>query len=204
MFSQLRNIESAFKLVRGFCVVFMCCCLLLSGWVCWKSFEAVRLAEGKVYVLAGGAAIEALASSRGDNLAVEARDHVRRFHEAFFSLDPDNEVISRHIASALNLADVTAKRAYDNLREQGFYAGLIAGNISVRISVDSIALDTLAVPLSFTCFARETLVRSSSTVQRRLVTSGYLRQVSRSDQNPHGFLIERWQVLENRDLPAGR
>jgi hypothetical protein len=32
------------------------------------------------------------------------------------------------------------------------------------------------------------------------VTEGWLRNTSRSDNNPHGFLIERWAILDNRDL----
>jgi len=27
-----------------------------------------------------------------------------------------------------------------------------------------------------------------------------LRNVSRSDNNPHGFLIERWATIANKDL----
>jgi hypothetical protein len=37
-------------------------------------------------------------------------------------------------------------------------------------------------------------------VTRDLVTEGWLREVNRSDNNPHGFLIERWAIIENRDL----
>jgi len=27
-----------------------------------------------------------------------------------------------------------------------------------------------------------------------------VREVSRSDNDPHGYLIERWTILSNRDL----
>jgi hypothetical protein len=37
-------------------------------------------------------------------------------------------------------------------------------------------------------------------VTRDLVTEGWLRNISRSDNNPHGFLIERWNTIDNRDL----
>jgi hypothetical protein len=33
-----------------------------------------------------------------------------------------------------------------------------------------------------------------------LITEGNLRNVSRSDHNPHGFLIENWSTLENHDI----
>lgn len=45
----------------------------------------------------------------------------------------------------------------------------------------------------------------ASITTRSLMTEGSLRNVSRSDNNPHGFLIERWNTIDNRDLKtAGR
>ena len=103
-------------------------------------------------------------------------------------------------ARALYLADGTARRVYDNMKESGYYAGVISANISQRLSIDSIRLDLAGYPYAFRCYGQETIVRTTSVVTRSLVTEGYLRNVSRSDNNPHGFLIERWTILENRDI----
>jgi len=43
------------------------------------------------------------------------------------------------------------------------------------------------------------IIRSTSIVTRDLLTEGWLRNINRSDNNPHGFLIERWNILENKD-----
>jgi conjugative transposon TraK protein len=123
------------------------------------------------------------------------------FHHYFFTLDPDEKVIQTNIGNALNLADESAKKSYDNLKEQGFYNNLISANISQEIVVDSIRLDIDQYPFYFRCYATQKLIRSTSTVTRKLITQGYLRNVSRSDNNPHGFLIQRWETLENRDEP---
>jgi hypothetical protein len=66
--------------------------------------------------------------------------------------------------------------------------------------VDSVQLHTDRYPYPFRCYARQRLTRASSVVTRSLITEGALRSVSRSDNNPHGFLIERWTTIENRDL----
>jgi conjugative transposon TraK protein len=144
--------------------------------------------------------LEAFASDRKENIPVEARDHIRAFHQHFFSLDPDEKVITANLTRALYLADGSAKRLYDNLREAGYYAGIISGNISQQITVDSIALDMDAYPWYFRCYARQQIIRPTSIVTRNLVTEGWLRSISRSDNNPHGFLIERWNTMENKDL----
>lgn len=156
--------------------------------------------QEKIYVLANGKAIEAFASERKDNVPVEARDHIRTFHRLFFTLDPDEKVIQTNITKALYLADGAAKREYDNLSEGGFYSNIISANISQQINVDSISLDLSSYPYAFRCFCTQRIIRTTSIVSRSLITEGYLRNVSRSDNNPHGFLIERWATLENKDL----
>ncbi|MET0570449.1 MAG: conjugative transposon protein TraK [Pedobacter agri] len=199
MFDQLKNIDSAFSHIKRFSLFFLLCCLGISGFAIWKAFEIVKDAQQRVYVLVNGKAVEVFAGEKKDNLMVELRDHVKMFHYWFFTLDPDEKVIQGNIAKALNLADESGRKAYDNLKEQGFYNNLISANISLSVQVDSVQVDINSYPYAFRCFATQKLVRSSSTVFRKLATRGLVRSVSRSDNNPHGFLIERWETVENGD-----
>jgi hypothetical protein len=66
--------------------------------------------------------------------------------------------------------------------------------------VDSISIDIDQYPYRFRCYATQSIIRTTSIVSRSLITEGALRNVSRSDNNPHGFLIERWNTIENRDI----
>jgi conjugative transposon TraK protein len=109
-------------------------------------------------------------------------------------------VIAANISKALYLADRSAKSQYDNLKEKGYYTNLITANISQQIDVDSIKVSTKDYPYYFRCVAHEKLIRTTSILTRNLITEGWLRSVTRSDNNPHGFLIERWMILENRDI----
>lgn len=200
MFKQMKNIDTAFRHVRGFTLLVIVGSLALCGFTLYKSYQLVGSVQSKVYILANGKALEAYASDRKDNIPVEARDHVKTFHEYFFTLDPDDKVIQANLTKALYLADASAKRAYDNLKENGFFTNIISGNISQRIKVDSVQVDVNLYPYYFRCYATQNIIRTTSTVSRSLVTEGYLRNVSRSDNNPHGFLIERWTTIDNRDI----
>jgi conjugative transposon TraK protein len=173
---------------------------VLCGFAVYKSYRLVSQIQSKVYILANGKVLEAFASDRKDNIPVEARDHIKTFHQLFFTLDPDDKVIQANVTRAFYLADASAKREYDNLKENGYYANLISGNISQQITIDSVTVDLGTYPYPFRCYATQRLIRTTSTVFRSLVTAGYLRNVSRSDNNPHGFLIERWTAIENKDL----
>lgn len=202
MFKKLKNIDSAFKHVRGFTIVVVIAFSLVSLFALYKSFSLVSLMQNKIYILANAKALEAYASDRKDNIPIEARDHVKTFHSLFFTLDPDDKVIRDNVTKALYLADDTAKRIYDDLKENGYYAGVISGNISQTIKVDSVSVNTNAYPYPFRCYATQKIIRPTSIVNRSLITEGNLRNVSRSDNNPHGFLIERWNTIENRDISS--
>jgi conjugative transposon TraK protein len=154
----------------------------------------------RVFILANGKALEAYAADRKDNITVEARDHISMFHHYFFTLDPDEKVITNNITKALYLADGSAKKQYDNLKESGYYINLVSGNISQQIETDSIEININSYPYYFRFIGREKLIRTTSIVTRSLITEGYLRNVSRSDNNSHGFLIEKWTIIENKDL----
>ena len=200
MFKKMKNIDTAFRYVRGFTILVIVGCVVICCFTLYKSYSLVAEMQSKIYILANGKALEAYASERKDNIPVEAKDHVKVFHRLFFTLDPDDKAIQATITKALYLADGSAKRIYDDLKENGYYAGLISGNVNQTISVDSIAVDINEYPYRFRCYATQNIVRPTSITTRSLTTEGSLRNVSRSDNNPHGFLIERWNIIENRDL----
>lgn len=200
MFTKMKNLDTAFRDVRGFTMLVVLACAAITCYALYKSFSSVALMQDKVYILANGKALEAFASDRKDNVPVEARDHVRTFHQFFFSLDPDDKVIKANVTKALYLADNSVKRIYDDLKENGYYSGIISGNISQNVIVDSVRIEINEYPYRFKCYARQNIIRTTSILNRNLITEGTLRNVSRSDNNPHGFLIERFNTLENKDL----
>lgn len=203
MFKQLKNIDSAFQHIKKFSIAFLIANVLVMCFGIYKFCEIIYRERQTIHILYNGKVLEAFASDKKSNLGVELRDHIKTFHQYFFSLNPDDKAIQATIGRALYLADESAKKEYDNLRESGYYNNLISANISQEIEVDSIRLDINQNPYLFTCFATQKLVRSSSTVFRKLVTQGTVRDLKvQTDNNPHGFLIQKWETLVNTDVPA--
>jgi len=200
MFRQAKNIDSAFRQMRFFTLVVVVLSVALAVYSIYAGYEVQKAAHDKVFILANGKALEAYAADRKDNIPVEARDHVKMFHHFFFSLDPDDKVIQENVSKALYLADGSAKQQYDNLKENGYYTNLISGNISQEIKADSITINIDNYPFYFRFKGEQKIIRPTTIVTRSLVTEGYLRNVGRSDNNPHGFLIEKWKTLENKDI----
>ena len=201
MFQQLKNIDSAFKHIKLFSLVLIVANVMISSYCIWKSYAFVDSVQQRIYIVTEGGALQAIAGKRKDNIAVEGRRHVKDFHELFFTLTPDDKAIEGNIKKALYLADGSAKQVYNNLKETGYFSQVISSNISQEIAIDSVVITTSHHPYYFRCYAKERILRPLSVTQRNLVTEGYLRDLqARSDNNPNGFLIERWAILENKDI----
>jgi conjugative transposon TraK protein len=200
MFPKTKNIESSFRMIRMTCLAVVAGSFAFNVLMFFKASEMVSREQSRIYLLSAGKVFEAFSGDREPNLLVEARGHVKEFLKDFFTLDPDEKVINENLGRALYLADASAKRLYESLKESGYYANVISGNISQRISIDTVRLDLDSYPFYFHSTGVQIITRPTSVVTRSLITEGYLRNVSRSDNNLHGFLIERWSILENRDL----
>jgi len=201
MFKSLENIESSFRKMRLMLIVFIVLCATVCCVSIILAFNFANQQRQKIYVLDHGKSlILALSGDERQYRPVEARFHVRRFHELFFTLSPDQKAINYTIEQALYLADESANIEYKNLIENGFYNNLIAGNVSQKIKVDSVQLNINSSPYYAKTFATQTIIRSSTVTTRNLISECYLRDVAKSDNNPQGFLIERWHVIDNKDL----
>jgi conjugative transposon TraK protein len=200
MFEKTKNIDTAFRHIKLFSIVLVLGCISIAAYALYTSKNIVSQSQERIFILDNGKVLEAYAAERKDNIGVEARDHVKMFHHYFFTLDPDDKVIQSNLNKALYLADASAKQSYESLKENSYYTNIISGNISQEIQADSITINVKIYPYYFIYKGQQKIIRPTTIVTRSLITEGYLRNVSRSDNNSHGFLIERWKTLENKDM----
>lgn len=200
-FKILRNIENSFKQIRLYAFLFAGFCLSITTFAVWKSYAFAEAQRQKIYVLDKGRSLMlALSQDAKINRPVEAREHIRRFHELFFTLAPDKAAIESNMKRALLLSDQSAFNYYKDLSEKGYYNSIISGNVQQRIEIDSIHCQFENYPYAVTTYARQYITRSSNITERNLVTACFLINSVRSDSNPQGFIIEKFNVLENKDL----
>ena len=200
-FKSLKNIESSFKMIRFFGIVFICLCAGITGYSVWSAYRFAEAQRHKIYVLDQGKSLMlALSQDMAQNRPVEAREHIRRFHELFFTLAPDKSAIENNVRRALHLSDKSAFDYYRDLSEKGYYNRVISGNINQTIQVDSVACDFNAYPYRAVIYARQFIIRESNLTERSLITRCNLVNSVRSDNNPHGFTLEAFDVVENKNL----
>ena len=203
-FKSLKNIETSFRQIRLFTLVFASLCAVVTGFALWKSYSFAEAQRQKIYVLDNGKSLMlALSQDVRQNRPVEAREHVRRFHELFFTLSPDKSAIEGNIRRSLLLADKSAFNYYKDLSEKGYYNRIISGNINQMIEIDSLRCDFDKYPYSVRTFARQIILRESSVTERSLVTRCRLLDAVRSDNNPQAYVISfNGKARFNLELPA--
>lgn len=152
----------------------------------------------KVYVLDGETPRTATLTNMDVSIEIEARAHVNRFHELFFTLAPDDKYIQYNIEKAMYLTDESGLMQYNTLKEKGFYNNLIAASAQFSIITDSIKFNQ--DNMSFTYYGRQRIERKSSILFRELVTEGNIQQVTRTENNPHGLMITNYRTVLNKDL----
>lgn len=200
-FKILKNIENSFRQIRLFTFIFALLCFGVVGVVVFKSYAFAEEQRQKIYVLDNGKSLMvALSQDMSLNRPVEAREHVRRFHELFFTIAPDKNAIESNVKRAFNLADQSAFNYYKDLSEKGYYNRIISGNIQQRIEIDSVSANFDSYPYQVQTFAKQFIYRSSNLTKRSLITSCVLVNSVRSDNNPQGFTMEKFNVIENKDI----
>lgn len=200
-FKTLRNIENSFRQIRLYAIIFAVLCTSVVIYAVWKSYAFADHQREKIYVLDQGKSLMlALSQDASINRPVEAREHVRRFHELFFTLAPDKNAIESNMKRAFLLADKSAFDYYNDLAEKGYYNRIISGNVQQRVEVDSVVCNFDTYPYAARTYATQFIIRSSNVTKRNLVTTCNLLNSVRSDNNPQGFNIEKFAVVENKDL----
>lgn len=200
-FKSLKNIETSFKQIRLYAIIFGVLCLFVVGFALWKSYGFAEKQREKIYVLDNGKSLMlALSQDAATNRPVEVREHVRRFHELFFTVAPDKNAIESNMKRAFMLADKSAYNYYKDLMEKGYFTRIISGNINQRVEIDSIVCNFESYPYKAKTFARQYIIRQSNITERSLITDCEVINSVRSDNNPQGFTLERFTVLQNHDI----
>ena len=148
----------------------------------------------RIFILNRSVALEAFSGNIMDNRAAEAKHHVARFHELFFTVSPDPISIETNVKKAFFLCDESAKKLYDNLREQRFYDQIISSIITQRVTIDSVSIDLRFYPYPAVAYLKLVQERATARSTRTLITQVEMLDVNRSDANPNGFLMRNFRI----------
>lgn len=193
----LDNIASSVKKSKIAAVLaVVVCSVSILGALAFAYFFTLSQKE-QVYVLDQGAVLSAFKADNGVQKDLEIVNHVTRFHELFFNLSPNLEMINTNVRKALELADKSAYDFWTDLQEKQYYQRLIGINAVQQIRVDSVKFDIQNYPYRARTYASLFVLRESNITQYSYQTYCELVDTERSLNNPHGLLIQKFREEKN-------
>lgn len=194
----IKNIESKIKLAYLSVILTLILCVIIVAMAFIFAYSQMNESRKSIYVIDNGVPVLVKQTDAQVNRPVEYKAHVDLYHSLYFTLTSDDKFIDYQMKRAMYLIDETGMQQYNNLKEKGYFAQIMASSAVLTIQTDSIYLDE--TKNYFKYFGRQKIERKSSVMHRSLVTEGYLKDVPRSPQNPHGILIQNWKTIENKDI----
>lgn len=194
----IKKIEDKIKLAGIISIASILASLIIVIFSLFYTYRSARNERKQIYILSGEIPLTASQTDMEVNFEIEAKNHIENFHQLFFTLPPDNVYMKKNIAKAMYLADESALKQYNTLVEQGFYNSILSNSAILTIMTDSIVIDLNNK--SFMYYGVQRIERPSSILKRQLVTSGFIQQSIRTDNNPHGLLITQWRTELNKDI----
>ena len=201
-FKSLKNIETSFRQIRLFGIVFVVMCTLTTGYAVWNSYTFAEAQRQKIYVLGRRQIVDACAFARPDTKPSGRSKGTREaFPRTLFHAVTLIRTLSKAISNGRCSLPTRAHLTITvTSRKKGYYNRIISGNISQTIQIDSVSCNFDVYPYAVATYARQMIIRESSVTERSLVTRCRLLNAVRSDNNPHGFMMESFEITENKDL----
>ena len=172
--------------------------LIMVAMVLFYAFNLIQKERKKIYVLDSQTPVLVRQTDMSVNREIEVKSHVNMFHTLFFTLPPDDEFIQNSMNKAMYLVDESGLKQYNTLKEKGYFNQILASSASLSLKTDSVKIDLDGY--KFTFFGTQRIERETSILKRAIVTEGSLRDVPRTENNPHGLIITDWKTIFNKDL----
>lgn len=199
----LKNIPASFALAKRSLLY----CLIISitisaGSMVW-AFVTTNAIKNTAFVLTkeGQAAMmQGIALNEVDEFRKpEIMNHIKMFHKGFWEIDQFN--YERRINKALYLSGRSGKQLYQTLQANGHLAKIVSQNLTQSIDIDSVKIDDRVTPYEARLYGK---LRVSRTDQKAETVNDFrakfvLHNVSRTNQNPHGLLIENY-LLQSKPV----
>jgi conjugative transposon TraK protein len=196
--SLVKNIESKIRLAFVISLGSFVAAVIISAMAFNNASKMISSERHQIYVLDNNIPLVAIKTNIEDNREAEYKANIDAFHYFFFSLPPDDIYIEKQLSKAMYLIDASGVAQYNTLKEKGYFTNLISSSSVITLTADSIYVDMNTKKWVYV--GKEKIDRPSMMTIRSLVTEGYLQDVPRTINNPHGVLLTNWKTIENKDI----
>ena len=138
---------------------------------------------------------------RDENIKVEIKDHLEKFHTYFYQYDAFN--VEKSLEKALWFGDNSIEQLYIKRKNDGWYTKVSSYGIKQTIEIlpENIEIQGNNEPYSFRVKAILSITQDDQTVRYSFETTGLIIFVSRNyPLNPHGLLITKFAEINRNEI----
>lgn len=196
--NELTNYRSAFTLVKSLALVSIVLSFLTSAGALIYALRVAERASNTIYIMDNSGQMTSAAKTNLNDprsREIEYRAHIKRFYTLWYQFDEGNFL--ENTEAGLYLVGNCGKElklAYD---QEDLYKKLQKFNMRCTVRIDSISLNTSALPVSGSVFGVQTVMRPTGSLERRMDCSFDILDFDRSENNPHGIKLENWKVINS-------
>ena len=129
----------------------------------------------------------------------EYKNHVFMFYKNWYEYD--QYTFKNHIEHGLNMVGNCGKSMLNDYKTYGIERKLLEKNLKITVSVDSTFIDMNSTPARGITYATQTIESPAGQVKRRQWSRyNILDLEGRSDQNPHGCLLEGFIIFDGSKI----
>lgn len=196
--NSLKDIPTSFSLAKKAIVM----CIAVSTVVClgslsWAFYVTTNFAETAYILTDNGQMALAKGISTADVEAFrepEIKNHINMFHHLFW--DFDQYSLEHNMDRALHLIGNSGKELYLTLKAKGHFSKIKTQNLVQTLTIDSLKLNTTMSPAKAAVYGKLKIKRTDQYKEKTDQFTAFfdLHTVLRTDENPHGLLIENYDV----------
>lgn len=198
---SLKDIPTSFALAKKAMAICLITSLIITiGSLSWAFYVTRHFAETAYILTENGqmALAKGISSTDIDTYRTpEIKSHIYTFHRLFWNVDQFS--FERNMNSALTMTGHAGKQLYLSLKAKGHFAKIKSQNLIQHLEIDSLQLDDSKTPYKAMLYGKLKISRTDQRNERvdAFSASFELHNVSRTDENPHGLLIENYDATTN-------
>ena len=138
---------------------------------------------------------------RDENIKIEIKDHLEKFHTYFYQYDAFN--VEKSLEKSLWFGDNSVEQLYIKRKNDVWYTKVSNYGIKQTIEIlpENIEIQGNNEPYSFRVKAILSITQDDQTIRYSFETTGLIIFVSRNyPLNPHGLLITRFAELNRTEI----
>ncbi|MFN4083978.1 MAG: hypothetical protein ACK4K9_10125 [Bacteroidia bacterium] len=194
----LEGYKNAFQLLRITIVTLIAGMILLTVFGIVFVNKNLKEATRNIWVMAADGSViraEAKDATNLESRVYEYRNHVKMFYSYWYAFDQNN--FKENIEKGLYLVGDCGKSLWKKYQEESLERKVMENNLIVKVDIKEVKIDINSIPVKGVVYAIQKVKRPSGEIARHLDAVFDLYDVSRSDVNPHGVLIENFEIINS-------